>query len=280
MLERGCAMRTLSGTVVGFLLLGLVQIHDAEAINIRVREVSREPQPQGLMLVYELTNASVDRWDLRRVEAHVFDRNGRRIDLSYPVTRLSRLERDDVEFIRTQIPATLLPTAHKVELQVFLQEFTGYPVADPTPKRLVYAFPLAAQTNPPLFRGTRTLRVEPAGMVQWEGRPRTIQLRLINQGREVLSDVILVGEIRGRNESLQKLRIPVTPRDLRPGAEAYASITIPQPILERAQGISLQAVYVKDAHNKPARYVEDLEIPGRPSRPAPAGSPTPAGWAQ
>jgi hypothetical protein len=280
MLERGCAMRTLSGTVVGLLLLGLVQMRDAEAINIRVREVSREPQPQGLALVYELQNASVDRWDLRRVEAHVFDRDGRRLDLSYPVFRLSRLERDDVELVRTQIPATLLPAAHKIELRLFLQEFTGYPVADPPLKRLVYAFPLATQTNPPLFRGTRTLRVESAGMVEWEGRPRAVQLRLINQGRELLSDVILVGDIRGRNESLQKLRIPVKPRDLRPGAEAYASITIPQHILERAQGITLQAVYVKDAHGKPARYVEDLEIPGRPSRPTPAGSPTLAGWAR
>jgi hypothetical protein len=273
-------MRTLSKIVVGFLLLGLVQICDAEAINIRVREVSREPQPEGLVLVYELQNASVDPWDLRRVEAHIFDHTGRRLDLLRPFTTLSRLERDDVEFIRTQIPATLLRVAHKIELRLFLQEFTGYPVADPPLKRLVYAFPLAAETSPPLLRGTRTLRVEPAGMVEWEGRPRAIQLRLVNQGREPLSDVILVGEIRGKSESLQKLRIPVTPRDLRPGAEAYASITIPQDVLERAQGISLQAVYVKDAHGKPARYVEDLEIPSRPSRAEPAGSPTVASWAR
>lgn len=108
-----------------------------------------------------------------------------------PFTTLSRLERDDVEFIRTQIPATLLPAAHKLELRVFMQEVLGFPVADPPLKRLVYAFPLAAQTSPPLFRGKGTLRVEPAGMVEWEGRPRTIQLRLINQGRERLSDIIL-----------------------------------------------------------------------------------------
>jgi hypothetical protein len=273
-------MRTLSGIVLGFLVLGMVGIRDAEAINIQVREVSRQPQPEGLVLVYQLQNASVDRWDLRRVETHVFDQDGRRLDLSYPVTRLSRLERDDVEFIRTQIPATLLPAAHKVELYVFLQEFTGYPVADPTLKRLVYAFPLAPEKSPPLFRGKKTLRVEPAGMVEWEGRPRTIQLRLVNQGRELLSDTILVGEIRGRSESLQKLRIQVTPRDLRPGAEGYASITIPQHVLERAQGISLQAVYLKETHGKPARYVEDLEIPSKASRPEPAGSPTTAGWAR
>ena len=273
-------MRTLSGIVLGFLLLGMVGNRDAEAINIQVREVSREPQPEGLVLVYELQNASVDRWDLRRVEAHIFDHTGRRLDLLRPFTTLSRLERDDVEFIRTQIPATLLPAAHKLELRLFLQEVLGFPVADPPLKRLVYAFPLAPQTSPPLFRGKGTLRVEPAGMVEWEGRPRTIQLRLINQGREPLSDMILVGEIRGRSESLQKLRIPVTPRDLRPGAEAYASITIPQHVLERAQGISLQAVYLKETHGKPARYVEDLEIPSRASRPEPAGSPTVAGWAR
>ncbi len=273
-------MRTLIGITFGFLLLGMVGMREAEAINIQVREVRREPQPQGLMLVYELKNASVDRWDLRRVEAHIFDQDGRRLDLFYPVNRLSRLERDDVEFIRTQIPATLLSAAHKVELRVFLQEFTGYPVADPSPKRLVYSFPLAPQTSPPLFRGKKTLRVEPAGMVEWEGRPRTIQLRLINQGRELLSDIILVGEIRGGSEPLQKLRIPVTPRDLRPGAEAYASITIPQHVLERAQGVSLQAVYLKEAHGNSARYIEDLEIPGRASKPEPAGSPTVAGWSR
>jgi len=273
-------MQTLSGIVLGFLVLGMVGIRDAEAINIRVREVSREPQPEGLVLVYELQNASVDRWDLRRVEAHIFDHTGRRLDLLRPFTALSRLERDDVEFIRTQIPATLLPAAHKLELRLFMQEVLGFPVADPPLKRLVYAFPLAAQTSPPLFRGKGTLRVESAGMVEWEGRPRTIQLRLVNQGRELLSDMILVGEIRGRSESLQKLRIPVTPRDLRPGAEAYASITIPQHVLERAQGISLQAVYLKETHGKPARYIEDLEIPSRASRPEPAGSSTAAGWAR
>lgn len=273
-------MRALIGISVGFLVLGMVGIREAEAINIQVREVRREPQPQGLMLVYQLKNASVDRWDLSRVEAHIFDQDGQRLDILYPVTRLSRLERDDVEFIRTQIPATLLSAAHKVELRVFLQEFTGYPVADPSPKRLVYSFPLAPEKSPPLFRGKKTLRVEPAGMVEWEGRPRTIQLRLINQGRELLSDIILVGEIRGGSEPLQKLRIPVTPRDLRPGAEAYASITIPQHVLERAQGVSLQAVYLKEAHGNSARYIEDLEIPGRASKPEPAGSPTVAGWSR
>ncbi|MGH7432975.1 MAG: hypothetical protein ACREJL_04405 [Candidatus Methylomirabilales bacterium] len=273
-------MRTLIGTVLGFLVLGMVGIREAEAINIQVREVRREPQPEGLVLVYELQNASVDRWDLRRVEAHILDHTGRRLDLLRPFTTLSRLERDDVEFIRTQIPATLLPAAHKLELRLFLQEVLGFPVADPPLKRLAYSFPLAPQTSPPLFRGKKTLRVEPAGMVEWEGRPRTIQLRLINQGRETLSDVILVGEIRGRNESLQKLRVPVTPRDLRPGAEAYASITIPQHVLERAQGVSLQAVYLKEALGNSARYIEDLDIPSRASRPEPAGSPTIAGWAR
>jgi hypothetical protein len=273
-------MRTLIGITLGFLLLGMVGIPEAAAINIQVREVRREPRPEGLVLVYQLQNASVDRWDLRRVEAHVFDQDGRRLDLSYPVFRLSRLERDDVEFLRTQIPATLLSAAYRVELQLFLQEFTGYPVADPSLTRLVYSFPLAPEKSPALFRGKKTLRVEPAGMVEWEGRPRTIQIRLINQGREALSDVILIGEIRGRNESLQKLRVPVTPRDLRPGAEAYASITIPQHVLERAQGVSLQAVYLKETHGNSARYIEDLEIPSRASKPEAAGSPTAAGWSR
>lgn len=273
-------MRTLIGTLLGFLVLSMVGMREAEAINIQVREVRREPQPEGLVLVYELQNASVDRWDLRRVEAHILDDAGRRLDLLRPVTTISRLERDDVEFIRTQIPATLLPAAYTLELLVFVQEVLGFPVADPPLKRLAYSFPLAPEKSSPLFRGKRTLRVESAGMVEWEGRPRAIHLRLINQGREPLSDIILVGEVSGRGESLQKLRVPVTPRDLRPGGEGYVSITIPQHVLERAQGVSLRAVYYKEAHGTSARYIEELEIRSRASRPDPAGSPVTAGWAR
>ncbi len=182
-------MRTLMGTIIGLLFLGTLGLQTGmarqsrtatthETPNIRVREVRRETQAQGLLIVYELENASVTRWDLRRVEVHVFDRDGRRIGLVRPASALSQLERGDVEFIRARVPSPLLPEAHRLEVRVFVDEFHGLPIADPVPTRLVYAFPLKPRptqarfqaTHARLLRGIGRLQVERAGMVEYRAK--------------------------------------------------------------------------------------------------------------
>ncbi|MFQ5803142.1 MAG: hypothetical protein ACE5JQ_09635 [Candidatus Methylomirabilales bacterium] len=230
-------MRMLMATIIGLLFLGTLGLQTGmaaqsrtadsthEPVNIRVREVRRETQAQGLSIVYELENASVRRWGLRRVELHVFDRDDRRIGLVRPASALSYLERGDVEFVRARIPAQVVSEAHRLEVRLFVDKFTGYPVADPVPKRLVYAFPLKPQptrarfqtTHARLLYGVGRLRVERAGMVEWEGSPRAIVLRLINRGRETLSDVVLKGEITGANGPLKQFRLLVMPKYLRHG---------------------------------------------------------------
>lgn len=289
-------MRTLIGTIIGLLFLGTLGLQSGlaaqsrttdstrEPVNIRVREVRRETQAQGLSIVYELENASVRRWDLRRVEAHVFDRDGRRIGLFRPALTRFHLERADVEFIRARIPSALLPEAHRLEVRLFVEKFTGYPVADPVPKRLVYPFPLKPQptrarfqeTHARLLRGIGRLHVERAGMVEWEGSPRAIVLRLINRGRETLSDVVLQGEITGTRGSLKQFRLPVSPKYLPPGAEAYVSVAVPKPMVNRAKGISLQAFYLKAKEGAAVRYVEELKFRGRGGSDDPAGRFKPA----
>lgn len=272
-------MRTFIGTLIGLLFLGLLGPPKVEAVNILVREVRRERQPEGLSVVYELRNASVDRWDLRRVEVHVFDHTGRRMTLLRPVTTLARLEREDVEFIRARIPSTVLPEAHRLEVRIFVQEVLRFPVADPIPKRLVYAFPLRSETIRRLLRvSAGTLRVESAGMVQRSGGSRAILLRLINQGRETLSEIVLFGEISGVNGSLQRLRLPVRPKVVLPGAETYVSVAVPPPILNKAKGISLQALYRKAAGGEAVRYVEDLQIRVRRNHPEAGRDLEGAGW--
>lgn len=291
-------MRTLMGTIIGLLFLGTLGLQTGmarqsrtatthESPNIRVREVRRETQAQGLLIVYELENASVTRWDLRRVEVHVFDRDGRRIGLVRPASALSQLERGDVEFIRARIPSPLLPEAHRLEIRVFVDEFHGLPIADPVPTRLVYAFPLKPRptqarfqaTHARLLRGIGRLQVERAGMVEWEGSPRAIVLRLTNRGRETLSNVVLQGEITGTNGPIQQFRLPVSPKYLRPGAEAYVSIAVPKAIVNRAKGISLHAFYLKVKEGNAVRYVEDLKFRGRAGSDELAGSFKPAGGA-
>lgn len=292
-------MRMLMGTLIGLLFFGTLGLQQGlaaqsrtadsthEYMNIRVREVRRETQAQGLSIVYELENASVRRWGLRRVEAHVFDRDGRRIGLFRPASALSHLERGDVEFIRARIPSMLLPDAHRLEVRLFVVQFTGYPVADPVPKRLVYAFPLKPRptqarfqaTHARLLRGIGRLQVERAGMVEWEGSPRAIVLRLINRGRETLSDVVLQGEITGTKGPLQQFRLPVSPKYLRPGAEAYVSVAVPKAIVNQAKGISLHAFYLKAKEGDAVRYVEDLKFRGRAGSDELAGSFKPAGGA-
>lgn len=261
-------MRTLIGTLVGILFLGMLGLGEAEAVNIRVREVSRERQREGLLVVYELRNASVDRWDLRRVELHVFDRNDRRLDLLRPLTRLGRLEREDVDFIRARIPSTTLQEAHRLEIRIFVEEVLGYPVADPIPKRLVYPFPLRPQTIPAvLWVREGMLQAEPVGIVQSSGRPRALLLRLINPGHETLFGVVLMGEISGTHGPSQRLQIPVAPKHFPPGAEAYVSIPVPTPMVNRVKEISFQAFYRKADDKETVTYGEELKIRGKASRP-------------
>lgn len=274
-------MRTLIATIIGLTFLGLFPLREAAAsshhfkkccVNIRVREVLQAMEPEGLSAVYELQNASVDRWDLLRVEVHLFDQTARRIGLLRPVTHLTRLEREDVEFIRARIPSELLPQAEYLEIRIFLAEVLPFPVLDRPFKRLDYAFPLGSPTMPtPLRAVGGRLRVEPAGMVEWSGGPRVILLRLLNQSRHTLSDVILQVEINGINGLLHELKLPVTPQHLGAGAEAYLAVEVPQVILERAKGISLQAFYLKEEGGKALRYVEDVEIRGRGGRPEAGG---------
>lgn len=292
-------MRTLIGTTIGLLFLGTLGLQTGmaaqsrsadttrEPANIRVREVRRESQAEGLLIIYELENASVKRWDLNRAEVHVFDHDGRRIGLVRPFLTLSRLEREGVEFFRARIPSTILPEAHRLEVQLFVEKFTGYPVADPVPQRLVYAFPMKPRptqarfqaTHARLLRGIGRLQVERAGMVEWEGSPRAIVLRLTNRGRETLSDVVLQGEIMGTNGPIQQFRLPVSPKYLRPGAEAYVSVAVPKAIVNRAKGISLHAFYLKAKEGDAVRYVEDLKFRGRGGSDELAGSFKPAGGA-
>lgn len=265
-------MRTLIWTLIGFVCLGMVPPRDAEAgshhlkgccVNIRVREVSRQMQPEGLSVVYELENASTNRWDLLRVEVHLFDQTGRRIGLLRPVTSLTRMEREDVEFIRTRIPSELVPRAQSVEVRIFLADVLSFPVLDRPVKRLDFAFPFGSSVAPTPIRATGgRLRVEPAGMVEWSGGPRVILLRLLNQSRHPLAEVVLQAEISGARGVLHQLQLPVTPPYLPAGAEAYAAVTIPKAVVEKAQGISLQAFYRREEGGTTSRYVEDLEIRG------------------
>jgi hypothetical protein len=115
-------------------------------------------------------------------------------------------------------------------------------------------------------------------MVEWEGSPRAIVLRLVNLGDETLSDVVLQGEIVGSYAPLRQFRLAVTPKHLRAGAEAYVSVLVPKHIVSRAKGISLQALYHKAQEGEGVRYVEDLKIRGREQSPASKGYIKPAGW--
>ncbi|MFQ5961440.1 MAG: hypothetical protein ACE5MG_08575 [Candidatus Methylomirabilales bacterium] len=267
-------MRTFIGILIGLLFFGLLGLGEAEAVNIRVREVRRDRQASGLSIVYELRNASVDPWDLRRVELHVFDRDDRRLDLLRPTAALRRLQREDIEFVRALIPPMTLLEAQRLEIRIFVEEVKRFPVADPVPRRLVYSFPLRAKTTPAVLQTTAAaLRLEPAGTVLSSGSHRAILLRLINQGRETLSDLILSGEISTLDGQRRRFQILVEPKYLPPGAEAYVAVPVPKPIVNRVSGLSMQAFYRKAEDAKPVRYVEALAIHGKGPRPKPGRSP-------
>lgn len=263
-------MRTLVGTILGLMVLGTLALQEVEAVNIRVREVRRERRAEGLSIVYELHNASVDRWDLHRIEVHLFDTLDRRLELLRPTSPLRRLEREDVEFIRVLIPPMTVQDAQRLEIRIFVEEVKRFPVADPVPTRLVYAFPLRPKTVPAVLQSkTATLRVEPAGVVLSSEHHRAILLRLINQGRKPVSDLVLFGEIRTHDGQRRPFQLPLTPHILLPGGEAYVTVPLPQPSVNRVEEISLQAFYRKAGPYTAVRYSEQMRI--RPEGPGAKG---------
>ena len=266
-------MRTLIATLVGLAFLGMLGPPLATAdmgtsppiaskANIRVRLVRQQTQDDGLRLVYEIQNRSLDRWILHRVEVHVFDQNSQRIELLRPAFALRQLQRGNTDFIRTRIPAEILPEAYRLELHLFVQEYGTFPAADPGLADLVYSFPLRPQTRPSRVVRAKpgTLRVQPAGMIEWAGGPRALLLRLTNHSPYTLARITLRGAITGPNGPLHTIRLRVSPTHLGPGVETYVSVTFPPSIIKRAKGIALQALYLTTEKGPDVTYVEDLEI--------------------
>ena len=266
-------MRTLIATLVGLAFLGMLGLPLAKAdmgtsppiastSNIRVRLVRQQMEDNGLRLVYELQNRSLDRWILHRTEVHVFDKNSRRIELLRPVSSLRHLQRGDIDFIRTRIPAERLPEAYRLQLHLFVQEYGTFPAADPGLADLVYSFPLKPQSRPSRVVRAKpgTLRVEPAGMIEWAGGPRALLLRVTNHSTHTLARITLRGAITGTKGPLHTIRLRVNPTHLRPGAETYVSVPVPKSIIKKAKGLALQALYLTTEQGPDVTYVEDLEI--------------------
>ncbi|MGH7363752.1 MAG: hypothetical protein ACREKA_08410, partial [Candidatus Methylomirabilales bacterium] len=93
-------MRMLQATVASLVLVAAAS--EAEALNLRVREVGRSREAGGVTITYEVENASVDAVRLGRAELHLTDPFGRRLDIVPILAPTHPLERGEAAFLRAR----------------------------------------------------------------------------------------------------------------------------------------------------------------------------------
>lgn len=242
-------MRTLQATVTGLLLV--VAASEADALNLKVREVRRSREAGVVTITYEVENASVqarsvseDALRLDRAELELTDPFGRRLDIITLVVPTHRFDRGEGVFLRARVEETRLREAALLTLR--LQPLPAFP------------FPVRGVRVPPVeahFEGPAVPRQpSPASRPEWRGprKPGPWRLRLAGSvlapsGDAVLLLYALAGgggpaetpailEVRySANGALLEARsIPVPAgRD----GEAYLEVLLPTAVARRVDGI-------------------------------------------
>ncbi len=236
-------MKTLQATVIGLLLV--VAATEADALNLKVREVRRSREAEALSITYEVENASVEAVRLERAELQLSDPLGSRLDVLPVIVSMHRLQRGEAALLRVRVPEARLREAALLTLRLY-----------PSPP---FLFPVREDVRvPPVevrFEGPAAPRgLSPATRPDWRapGRPGPWRLRLAGSilapsGDAVLLLYALAGaggppetpailEVRySANGALLEARsIPVPAgRD----GEAYLEVLLPTAVARRVDGI-------------------------------------------
>lgn len=225
------------------LLVIILWSQPALAINIRVREVRREHLEGEVTFVYEVENDSVDRVRLHQVEAHVFDRQGRRVELQRPFLDLNPMRPGDVAFLQVRLKAETRPLAEELKLRLLASRDLGFPVLEPRqPQQLEFRFPL--QGEPRKLHAPRRaprLKLQPIGFVERPDHPaRFLVYRLTNEGPEAIRGVLELRYLgRGR---LLPLKRHLVLQHLAAGEERMIQVEVPKDVAPLLEGLEVKAV--------------------------------------
>lgn len=225
----------------------------ALAINIRVREVRREHLEGEATFIYEVENGSVDRVRFHRVEAHVFDENGRRVELQRPFLDVNPMRAGDVVFLRVRLRAEMRPLAEELRLRLLASRDLDFPIFEPRqPQPLEFRFPLKGEPGK-IHTPTRAprLKLQPIGFVEPSDHPsRFLVYRLTNEGPETFHGVL---ELRYLGRGFLHVKRHLALQRLLAGEERMIQVGIPKDLASRLGGLEVKAV--------PLDGEEDLEPP-------------------
>lgn len=235
-------MRPVQGIATSLLVA--LAAADAEALNLRVREVRRSREAGVVTLTYEVENASVDAVRLGRAELHLSDPLGRRVEILPLFVPVHPLERGEAIFLRAQTEERHLREAALLTLRVHPLPPFPFPVRDVrvSPVEVRFDGPAArhgpSPAAPPPWReplkpGPWRLRL--AGSVLAPTRDAVVLLYgLAGPERGAETPAVLEVRYSGGGALLEARSLPVPPgRD----GEAYLEVLLPVAVARLVDGI-------------------------------------------
>ncbi|MBI4413022.1 MAG: hypothetical protein HY576_01470 [candidate division NC10 bacterium] len=292
-------MRMLQATVASLVLVAAAT--EADALNLRVREVRRSREAGVVTITYEVENASVDAVRLGRAELQLTDPLGRRLDILPILVPTHPLERGEAAFLSARTQERHLGQAALLTLRLYPLPPFPFPVREVRvpPVEARFAGPAAQRGRSPVAGPERTVPLRPgpwrlrlAGSVLAPTGDAVLLLyALAGPGGAPETPAILEVRYSGAGALLEARSLPVSPaRD----GEAYLEVLLPLAVARlvdgiearlfaaAGEGIAVHPVSVEGHRQAEGGARAGMRLPVRPPQdprrvldPAPLGSPQP-----
>ncbi|MGH7364067.1 MAG: hypothetical protein ACREKA_10000 [Candidatus Methylomirabilales bacterium] len=238
-------MRMLQATVASLVLVAAAT--EADALNLRVREVRRSREAGTVTITYEVENASVDAVRLGRAELQLTDPFGRRLDIVPILAPTHPLERGEAAFLRARTQESRLREAALLTLRLYPLPPFPFPVGETrvSPVETRFDGPAALRGRSPVAGPERTVPLRPgpwrlrlAGTVLAPTGDAVLLLyALAWPGGAPETPAILEVRYSGAGALLDARSLPVPPaRD----GEAYLEVLLPLAVARLVDGIEAQ----------------------------------------
>ncbi len=232
----------LRAAVVSLILVAAAT--EAEALNLKVREVRRSREAGAVTITYEVENASVDAVRLGRAELQLTDPFGRRLDILPVLVPTHPLERGEAAFLSARTQERHLREAALLTLRLYPLPPFPFPVREVRvpPVEARFAGPAAPRGRSPVAGPERTVPLRPgpwrlrlAGSVLAPTRDAVLLLyALVGPGGAPEAPAILEVRYSGGGALLEARSLPVPPA--RTG-EAYLEVLLPVAVARLVDGI-------------------------------------------
>ena len=235
-------MRMLQATVASLVLVAAAT--EADALNLRVREVRRSREAGTVTITYEVENASVDAVRLGRAELQLTDPLGRRLDILPILAPTHPLERGEAAFLSARTQESRLREAALLTLRLYPLPPFPFPVGETrvSPVETRFDGPAAPRGRSPVAGPERQVPPRPgpwrfrlAGSVLAPTGDAVLFLyTLAGPGGAPETPAILEVRYSGGGALLEARSLPVSPgRD----GEAYVEVLLPVAVARSVDGI-------------------------------------------